>query len=115
MSDSNIENTINFDNQPSLNIFAHAYSFGNNPDLNSIDIDEHMPTYVNYKYYSVDAFCQFGNSVAYSLDVFSTIHCNIRSLSLGSMLVKLNFPFSVIALTETKIKLDQDILVQHKA
>ena len=84
--------------------------------LINVDADLHMPTDENFSYLSTHDFHSnhdiaegFSNGQAFSL-----IHCNIRSLSanydnLAHMLSELYFPFSIIGLTETKIKDDQAI------
>lgn len=69
---------------------------------------------VNFNYYDVHNF-HAGPEIAdrFNENCFSAIHCNIRSLSsnydkLENMLVELYHPFSIIGLTETKIKSEQD-------
>ena len=73
-----------------------------------------MPADENFSYYSTHDFHN-NNDIAQCFQngqTFSVINCNIRSLSanfdsLASMLSELYFPFSLIGLTETKIKVDQ--------
>lgn len=76
-----------------------------------------MPSDQNFNYYSAHDFHSNCDIVECSADLqpFSTLHFNIRSLAANydhfiHMLTELYFPFSVIGLSETKIKVDQDIL-----
>jgi hypothetical protein len=50
--------------------------------------------------------------VSFSNKHFSALHCNIRSLAANfdnfHMLHELYFPFSIVGLTEIKIKVDQE-------
>lgn len=77
-----------------------------------------MPTDQNFNYYSVHDFhsnydineCSSNNTS------FSALNCNIRSLAANydkfvHMLSELNFPFSLIGLSETKFKVDRELLI----
>ena len=79
-----------------------------------------MPSEVNFKYYSTHNFhddkdinkCMIDNS-------FSVLNCNTGSLSANfdnfhNMLSELHFPFSIIGLTETKLKCDQNPIVNRE-
>jgi hypothetical protein len=72
------QTNINFsvDNLSSLDIDAEAFSFRNNPQLNNCDIDENMPNYVNFRYYSCDELSTESKCV-HDYNSFSIIHCNI--------------------------------------
>ena len=80
------------------------------PYLQDIDADLHMPLEQNFQYYSTNKFHD-NNSIndCLSAKSFSVLNCNIRSFSanfdaLARMLSELYFPFSIIGLTEVKIK-----------
>lgn len=90
----------------------------NIPHLTNSDVDLHMPCDSNFNYYDTHEFhanqdiieCLTGNNC------FSALNCNIRSLSanfdnLVNMLHELYFPFSLIGLTETKFKHNQDSIM----
>ena len=82
--------------------------------LTGLDADLNMPADDNFSYYGTHDFHSnhditecFSNE-----QTFSVINCNIRSLSANfdswvDMLSELYFPFSLIGLTETKIKAEQ--------
>ena len=79
--------------------------------LCNVDADLHMPTDDNFSYLSTHDFHSNHDIAECFLNgqAFSVIHCNIRSLSanydnLAHMLSELYFPFSIVGLTETKIK-----------
>ena len=86
--------------------------------LINVDADLHMPTDDNFSYLSTHDF-HSNHDIAECFingQAFSVIHCNIRSLSanydnLAHMLSELYFPFSIIGLTETKIKDDQTLIM----
>ena len=76
-----------------------------------------MPSDLNFNYFSTHEFhanediinCLNSNSLSF-------LNCNIRSLqanldNLVNMLSELYFPISVLGVTETKLKNDQDALV----
>lgn len=87
----------------------------NTPHLTHSDVDLHMPYDINFNYYNSHEFhdnpdiahCLEGNSS------FSVLNCNIRSLSanfdtFNNMLKDMYFKFSIIGLTEIKLKINQD-------
>ena len=89
----------------------------NIPHLTNIDVDRNMPTDQNFNYYTTHNFHFNYDIIKCSSDpkLFSAMHCNIRSLqgnhyNFVQMLSELNFPFSLIGLSEIKFKLDKDIL-----
>ena len=101
----------------SLPCFDIVTSLSKIQTLNNIDIDQQLPNQTNFSYYSIHDF--HDNSVIRSSknnNSFSLLHCNIRSLvrnsdKLYSLLHDLQYPFSIIGLSETKIKSDQDLLL----
>ena len=99
---------------PYLNI---ASPISNIPHLTSIDVDHNMPTDQNFNYYTTHDFHSDYDISECSTDLktFLALHCNIRSLQCNHdnfvhMLSDLQFPFSLIGLSETKFKVDKDIL-----
>lgn len=85
--------------------------------LTNSDIDIHMPSDLNFNYFTTHDFhanediinCLTSNSLSF-------LNCNIRSLqanfdNLVNMLSELYFPISVVGVTETKLKNDQDALL----
>jgi len=86
--------------------------------LTNLDVDLNMPVDINFSYYTFHDF-HSNPGIFYCLssnNAFSILNSNIRSLSsnfedLNTMLSELYFPFSVIGLTETKIKVDQQHLL----
>ena len=82
--------------------------------LTNLDADLNMPSGSNFSYYTVHDF-HSNPDISESFtsnSAFSILNFNVRSLSanidhLSSMLSELYFPFSVIGLTETKIKVGQ--------
>ena len=111
VSNDRVHETKQYGSLPFLNMSS---SETNIPHLTSSDVDLNMPTDINFKCYDTHDFhddkdineCMNDNS-------FSILNCNIRSLSANfdnfqNMLSKLHFPFSVIGLTETKLKCDQN-------
>ena len=100
---------------PSLSIDSPT---NNIHHLTDIDADINMPFDNNFAYYTHHDFHNnFDISQCFSNNQsFSIINCNIRSLStnfdsLTNMLSNLYFSFSLIGLTETKIKSDQTQIV----
>ena len=82
----------------------------NIPRLTSLDGDLHMPIENNFSYYTIKDFkeCCDIKECALSRKAFTAVHCNIRSLAanhdnLCHLLNEMNLPFSIIALSETKI------------
>ena len=85
------------------------------PFLTSSDADLHVPSDINLNYYTTHDFQNSHDIKECFIDTtpISILHCNIRSLSanfdnLLTMLSQLYFPFSIIGLTETKLKTDHD-------
>ena len=85
--------------------------------LTNSDIDIDMPSDLNFNYFTTHDFhanediinCLPSNSLSF-------LNCNIRSLqanfdNLVNMLSELYFPISVLGVTETKLKNDQDALL----
>ena len=97
------------DSLPCLDILS---SISNTPHLTELDVDLHLLSQTNFKYYTTHDFHmseQIRNS--FIKKSFSAFHCNIRSLaanyeSLVTLLRDLVHPFSVIGVSETKIKMD---------
>ena len=86
--------------------------------LTNLDADLNMPVYTNFSYYTLRNFHSNSNIFdCLSINcAFSILNSNIRSLSskfedLTTMLSELYFPFSVIGLTETNIKVNQQLLL----
>ena len=83
------------------------------PHLSDLDADQNFPSQSNFKYYSVHDFHvdeEIKNLS--SSDSFSVLHCNIRSLAANCdkrsyLLSDLKYSFSVIGISETRIKVDQ--------
>ena len=79
-------------------------------------MDLHLPSDVNFNYYSSSDFRNNQEiSDCLSENAFSFLHCNIRSLSanknnLKHLLYELNCSFTLIALTETKLAVANDSL-----
>ena len=86
------------------------------PHLTNSDVDLHMPSDVNFNYYSSSDFRNNQEISDYlSENAFSFLHCNIRSLSanknnLKHLLYELKCSFTLIALTETKLAVANDSL-----
>ena len=66
----------------SLPCFDVASAISKIPILQNVDIDEHVPSQINFNYYFEQDFlnCREISSLS-KHDLFSTIHCNIRSLA----------------------------------
>lgn len=92
-------------------------STSNIDHLINSDIDIHMPSDLNFNYFTTHEFhanediinCLNSNSLSF-------LNCNIRSLqanfdNLVNMLSELYIPISVLGVTETKLKNHQDALV----
>ena len=93
----------------------------NIPHLTRSDVDLHMPYELNFNYYTSETFNNDNDIIECLMakNSFSALNCNIRSLSanndnLVNLLSELAFAFSLIGLTETKIKLNQDPIVNTK-
>ena len=101
-------------NLESLPCFDLSTSINNNPNLSSIDIDLNLPSVTNFGYYSTHEFhCNEDIKSTISDRAFSALHFNIRSLSANfddffHMLSDMKYSFSVIGLSETKIKVGID-------
>ena len=73
-----------------------------------------MPSDSNFNYFSTHDFhVNKDISACLSNNAFSFLNCNIRSIqanidNLINMLSELYFPLSIIGLTETKLKIDQE-------
>ena len=85
------------------------------PFLKDADIDYHLPDPTNFKYYSSSDFHDLKNHYNFNNKTFSVLHSNIRSLAknhdkLIILLEELGHNFSLIGLSETKIKLGEDCL-----
>jgi hypothetical protein len=92
---------------PHLDILT---SNSNMPSLSDIDMDQQIPFNTNFKYYSPHDFHSDAdiNNLSASNN-FSVLHSNIRSLSANHdklliMLDELKFQFSVIEISEIKLK-----------
>jgi len=88
-----------------------VFSGQNQPvDLNNLDPDINSPSICNSKYYSTSEFAaDFDISNCVSGKHFSALHSNIRSLNanidkLTQLLHELHHNFSIIGLSETKLK-----------
>ena len=102
---------LDYNSLPYLDISSTTTNISH---LTNSDVDLHMPYDLNFNYYDTHEFhdnqyiieCFSGNNC------FSALNCNIRRLSanfdnLANMLHELYFPFSLIGLTETKLKHNQ--------
>ena len=102
------------DSLPRFDILA---TVSNVPHLSDLDPDLQIPSQTNFKYYSTHDFHSNYGIRNCSIDTsFSSLNCNIRSLQANfdnfcCMLTDLNLMFSVIGLSETKIKVNQDPLL----
>ena len=102
------------DSLPRFDILA---TVSNVPHLSDLDPDLQIPSQTNFKYYSTHDFHSNYGIRNCSIDTsFSALNCNIRSLQANfdnfcCMLTDLSLMFSVIGLSETKIKDNQDPLL----
>ena len=101
-----------------LNLYTHLdilSTFDRTPHLSDADIDSQLPIHTNFDYYSTREFqtcleiqnLKMNNSISF-------MHGNIRSIAanydkLYVMLDELQFPFSIIGLSETKIKTHDNV------
>ena len=83
------------------------------PHLTGSDVDLHMPSDINFNYYSTNDFHN-NQEIAncFSEKHFYFIHCNVRSISanldnLTNMLNELHYPFTIVGLTETKLNISK--------
>ena len=97
-----------------LPCFDVMTSIDKNPNLRSIDIDLQLPIATNFKYYSAHDF-HSSKDIQSSLTSksFSALHHNIRSIGanfefLHQLLADMNHSFSIIGLSETKIRQGKD-------
>ena len=99
---------FNLDNLPRFEIVSSLIL---NSSLANLDPDPNLPIQSNFKYYTTDEFhnsTEIRNCSTTFNHQFSVMHSNIRSLSanfdsLNELLSELNYNFSLIGLTETKI------------
>ena len=101
-------------NLPFLNVTSPVSAI---PHLTNIDVDCNMPSDQNFNYYTTHDFHSNYdiNDFSRHSKSFAPLKCNIRSLqgnheNLVHMLSELQFPFSVIGLSEIKFKVDKDII-----
>lgn len=85
------------------------------PNLSDSDAERYLSSKTNFNYYTPHNFHTSQEIIrsAVSKTSFSTIHCNIRSLQanydkLCNLLADLNYNFSIIGLSETRMKRDVD-------
>ena len=108
-----IQQDIDFASLPLLEITSPPSSIDH---LASSDVDLHLPYDMSFQYYNPHEFHDNHYINEYFSDkCFSALHCNIRSLSanldnLQHMLSDLYLPFSIVGLTEIKLKVDQSFL-----
>ena len=101
-------------NLESLPSFDLSVSINNNRNLSNIDIDLNVPFVTNFGYYPIHEFHSNEDIQSPISDkAFSALHFNIRSLAANfdyffQMLSDMNYSFSVIGLSETKIKVGMD-------
>ena len=102
------------DSLPRFDILA---TVSNVPHLSDRDLDLQIPSKTNFKYYSTHDFhSNYGIRNCSMNTSFSVLNCKIRSLqakfdNFCCMLTYLNLMFSVIGLSETKINVNQDLLL----
>ena len=101
---------IDFNNLPKFQLISRLT---NSPNLVVCDVDDNLLPDINFNYYLTSEFqnaCNIGQVKSESS--FSLLHCNIRSLSAnhGSFIV-LYFEFDVIGISETKIMLHKDPII----
>ena len=109
------EKMVQYSNLPYFNL---ASPITNIPHLTNLDVDLNMPTDQNFNDYSVHDFHSSHDIIECSSQEksFSALHCNIRSLSsnqdnFSHMLACLDFPFTLIGLTETKIRINESPII----
>lgn len=99
------------DTLPRLEVIS---KLNNIPNLSNFDVERNLTPQVNFDYYSIHDFHSREEIChSFSKNSFSTFHCNIRSLAanydnLITLLSELHYPFNVIGLSETKIKVNKD-------
>ena len=101
------------DSLPQLEILS---SLDNIPHLTDSNIDSQLPCETNFNYYTTHEF-HSNADIKYSSSVnsFSALHSNVMSISakfdkFSVMLNVLKHPFSLIGLSETKIRINGDCL-----
>ena len=105
---------LRLESLPHLNILSNSDHISHSKD---VDIDLQLPIHNNFDYYSINEFhtsLEIQNLKDHNY--FSFMHINLRSLSanfdnLSVMLEELQFPFSIMGLSETKIKKDNICLL----
>ena len=104
----------NYSSLPRLDVTS---SISNIDHLTNLDIDLHMPSDLNFDYFtSYDFHSNQGIINCLSSNSLSFLNCNIRSLqanfdNLANMLTELYFLISVVGVTETKLKNDKEVLL----
>ena len=103
-----IQQDIDFASLPRLEITSSPTRIDH---LASSDIDLHLPFDMSFQYYNSHEF----HDTYYINEYFSALHCNIRSLTanldkLQQMLSELYLPFSIVGVTEIKLKVDHNFL-----
>ena len=105
---------LRLESLPHLNILSNSDHISHS---NDVDIDLQLPIHNNFDYYSINEFhtsLEIQNLKDHNY--FSFMHINLRNLSanfdnLSVMLEELQFPFSIMGLSETKIKKDNICLL----
>ena len=102
-----------YNNLPRLQIIS---SLSNIPMLSGPDVEKNLLNHVDFNDYPIPSFKSSTRvkQLISAPDSFSVLHSNIRSLSanhdeLTTLLSDLNSKFSIIGLTETKIKIDRSL------
>ena len=102
-------NNSDLNNLPQLDVRPQTINHSH------LDPDVNLPLQTNFKYYSINDFlCDNNIKNCLSYNHFSALHCNIRSINanfdhLSTMLSQLKHEFSIIALSETKIKVQSGL------
>ena len=110
-------NSLSYSRIENLQCYNIMSSISNSPHLCNNDIDLQLPYETNFKYYTSHEF-HASEEVAniFNNKSFSALHLNIRSLSanfdpLCNLLFDLHHSFSIIGLSETKIKYGDDPII----
>ena len=96
-----------FPSADKINLFNKFNAYFTSQTLGNSDIEDNLSSNpINCKYFNISDFC---SSNFDSICSFSAFHMNISSLNahfdeLNAMINLLNFNFSIIGLTETKLK-----------
>ena len=103
-----VDNCFNIDE-----LFKKFNDFFTSQALGSSEEDDLSSNPINCKYFNIDEFCSsnFDNNGS-----FSAFHMNVSSLTahfdeLSSLLFLLNFEFSILGLTETRIKKNNNVSI----